>query len=388
MRLMLPLAAALLLQAPTQTAAPGKLRWVPNPTRTTKGWVADPARHLQPTTVAAIDSVAFALERETSAELAVVVLDSLDGLEPADAALLLHRRWGVGKRDRNNGLVFLWSPALRKLHVSVGYRLEGVLPDARVGRILDEVVLPRFRRDSFDVGVLNGVKALAAAAREETAWNASTGVPAYHPELAPEVAEAPAFQPLQGVGSEPSRERGNPLPWLLGIGASLLAAVAWVFRQRHRPPACPNAHGPMTRLDEQQDDARLAGEERIEEQIGSIDYDVWTCGQCDAVVVKPWTRWFSGHEQCSRCRRRTLKTTERTLRPATTSSEGLVEVTTRCANCGAYSIRRLETPRQSTSSGSSFGGSGGGGGFGGGGGGGGSSFGGGSAGGGGAGRSY
>jgi uncharacterized protein len=383
----LAVAAALLLQAPAQ--APGKLRWVPNPTRTTRGWVSDPARHLRPATVAAIDSVIFALERETSAEMAVVVIDSLDGLEPADAALLLHRRWGVGKRDRNNGLVFLWSPALRKLHVSVGYRLEGVLPDARVGRILDEVVLPRFRADSFDLGVLNGVKALAAATREEVAWNAGTGVPAYHPELAPEVVEAPvSAQPLRGAPTASTplrRDRGNPLPWLLGAAAAILGAVTWIFRRRHRPPACPRGHGAMTRLDEQHEDARLSPEERVEEQLGSIDYDVWTCARCDAVVVKPWTKWFSGYTRCDRCRRLTVRTTERTLRSATTMSEGLVEVTKRCGNCGAYDVRTHTTPRivpssSSSSSGSSFGGGGGGGG--------GSSFGGGSAGGGGAGRSY
>ena len=383
---LLAIAAVLLLQSATPQDAPGKRRWVPNPTRTTRGWVADPAHHLRPATVAAIDSVVFALERETSAEMAVVVIDSLDGLEPADAALLLHRRWGVGKRDRNNGLVFLWSPALRKLHVSVGYRLEGVLPDARVGRILDEVVLPRFRRDSFDLGMLNGAKALAAAAREETTWNASTGVPAYHPELAPEVAETPAVQPLQGAPSgTSSRDDSNVLGSLLGIGAALLAVVYWIFRRRYRPPRCPRGHGPMTRLAEQRDDAHLAGEERIEEQVGSIDYDVWTCGQCDAVTVKPWTKWFSGYERCSRCKRRTLKTTQRTLRAATEESHGLVEVTTRCANCGRYDVRRVETPRISSSSGSSSFGGDGGGGFSGGGG---SSFGGGSAGGGGAGRGY
>ena len=392
MRTTLALAAVLLLQAPAQapTQAPGKLRWVPNPTRTTKGWVSDPARHLQPATVAAIDSLVFALERETSAELAVVVIDSLDGLEPADAALLLHRRWGVGKRDRNNGLVFLWSPALRKLHVSVGYRLEGVLPDARVGRILDEVVLPRFRRDSFDLGMLNGVKALAAATREEVAWNASTGVPAYHPELAPEVAEVPAPQGVVALPPAPRDGSSGPLWGMLGLAAAVVGGLTWIFRRRHAPPRCPRGHGAMTRLDEKQDDARLAAEERIEEQVGSIDYDVWTCAQCDAVVVKPWTKWFSGYTRCDRCQRLTVKTTERTLRSATTMSEGLVEVTKRCVNCGAYDIRRHETPRISTSSGgSSFSGGGGGGGGGGfGGGGGGSSFGGGSAGGGGAGRGY
>src|SRR5689334_25283554 len=104
-----------------------RLSWVHNPRETNGSWVADPAHHLATFTVQSIDGIINALDRDKSIEMAVVVLDSLDGLEPADAALLLHRRWGVGKRQRDNGIVFLWSPKLRKLHVSVGYGLEGVL---------------------------------------------------------------------------------------------------------------------------------------------------------------------------------------------------------------------------------------------------------------------
>src|SRR5215831_1895803 len=177
------LAAFLLGAAPQQSAKPrtDRLQWVPNPTLTTHGWVSDPAHHLSPETVRRIDSTIFALERATSNEMAVVVIDSLDGLEPSDAALLLHRRWGVGKRDRNNGIVFLWSPALRKVYVSVGYRLEGVLPDGRVGRIEDEQILPRFRAGDFNGGVLAGVIALAATAAGDTSFVNSRAAPAYHP---------------------------------------------------------------------------------------------------------------------------------------------------------------------------------------------------------------
>src|SRR5690348_16461010 len=166
--------ATLLLQATLSTGKSGRLSWVRNPRETNGSWVADPAHHLAKPTVQSIDGIISALNLEKSIEMAVVVLDSLDGLDPADAALLLHRRWGVGKRQRDNGIVFLWSPALRKTHVSVGYGLEGVLPDARVGRILDESVLPSFRAGNFDEGILQGVEKLAEAAREETAWRPET----------------------------------------------------------------------------------------------------------------------------------------------------------------------------------------------------------------------
>src|SRR5206468_8322319 len=163
---MINLLAALLLLF--QQQADSRLAWVPNPRRDNGGWVSDPARHLKPETVAEINAEISTLEHETTAEIAVAVLDSLSGFTPSQAAFVLHRGWGVGKATRDNGLVLLWSPALRQVHVSVGYGLEGVLPDARVGRIQRETMLPLFRKKEFDAGMIAGVHALAGAAREET----------------------------------------------------------------------------------------------------------------------------------------------------------------------------------------------------------------------------
>ena len=375
------LAALLLGAAAQQSASPraDRLRWVPNPTQTTHGWVSDPAHHLSAETVRRIDSTIFAFERATSNEMAVVVIDSLDGLEPGDAALLLHRRWGVGKGDRNNGIVFLWSPALRKVYVSVGYRLEGVLTDGRVGRIEDEAILPRFRAGDFDGGVLAGVIALATVAAGDTSFVNSKSAPAYHP---------PA--PDAGVASAPNapREPGRPF-WPISIvftvGAAVAALLVW---RAKRPPRCPNGHGPMARLSQEAEAAKLSREERLEEELKSVNYDVWVCRQCPETTVVPHKAWFSSYRRCDHCGRRTSLAKSTTLIPATQVNEGLVEVTTDCRNCGAHDVARHMTPRLPTpstsssgssgfsSSGSSGGSSGG------------SSFGGGSAGGGGAGRSY
>ena len=377
--------AFLLGVTPQQSASrkADRLRWVPNPTRTTHGWVSDPAHHLAPETVRRIDSTIFALERATSDEMAVVVIDSLDGLEPSDAGLLLHRRWGVGKRDRNNGIVFLWSPALRQVYVSVGYRLEGVLPDARLGRIEDEAVLPRFRAGDFDGGVLAGVIALAAVAAGDTSFVNSA--------IAPRITRRrllPLSRPRQARRHMSRRDRP----------ASSRCSYRWSRRvragrvARPRAPRCPDGDGPMQRLPEETEDAKLSREEQLEEELRSVNYDVWVCRQCPETKVVPHEAWFTSYRRCERCERRTSLAKSTTLIPATTINEGLVEVTTDCRNCGAHGVSRHTTPRlppPSTSSsdsggfsssgfsGGSSSGSGGG-----------SSFGGGSAGGGGAGRSY
>src|SRR5436305_1584094 len=357
------LATSLLLQIATSTAQDKRLTWVPNP-RATNGWVADPAHHLSTSTVQSINAAIDQLQRDKSIEMAVVVVDSLDGLDPADAALLLHRRWGVGNRQRDNGMVFLWSPALHKTYVSVGYGLEGVLPDARVGRIFDESVLPAFRANNFDRGMLQGVQKLADAAREETAWRPSAIAPG-RPTTAARTSRAPnawLFAPLGVLG-------------LLGAGM----AVPWM--RRRRPRRCPNGHGKMRLLSETEDDAMLTREEGLEERLGSVDYDVWVCPQCDQRLVIPYRKWFSKYQDCPNCLRRTCETRSVTLRTATTLSTGERAVYRQCQSCGFKDERRELIPRVVETSSSGSGGSGGGGG-------GGSSFGGGSAGGGGAGRSY
>lgn len=337
-----------------------KLRWVPNPRTSAGSWVADPAQHLRVESRAVIDSTISALERETTAEIAVVVIDSLDGLEPADAALLLHRRWGVGKRARDNGILLLWSPALRKVYVAVGYGLEGVLPDARAGRIQDQSILPRFRAGDFDGGLIAGVAALAAAAREET-YSGLTRAAA---------------------GVSPRKNLGGVLAGILGLFA-FAGAAFWLALGRY-PRRCPKGHGFMKRLSEQADNAHLDAPSVLEEKLGSVDYDVWACTRCDATKVVPHRKLFSGYHPCPKCKRRTLKRTSRQLVAPTYSATGTREVTESCKNCGHASQRRETIPmlvRSSSGSSSSGGWSSGGGG-------GGSSFGGGSSGGGGAGRSY
>lgn len=368
------LSASLVLQIATSTAQDKRLAWVPNPRATNGNWVADPSHHLSKGTVQSINATIDALQRDKSVEMAVVVLDSLDGLDPADAALLLHRRWGVGNRQRDNGMVFLWSPKLRKTYVSVGYGLEGVLPDARVGRIFDESVLPSFRANDFDAGMLQGVQKLADAAREEKAWRPASITPGRATSVAPATAQ---------TGEKQSRGKTAlflaPLGLLVLVGGSMGAGRMW----RRRPRRCPAGHGRMRLLSEAEDDAMLTREEGLEERLGSVDYDVWVCPKCDQRLVIPYKKWFTKYSTCPKCNRRTCETITVTVRAPTTVSVGERIISCDCQNCDFKDSRREIIPRVVESSSSSGGssGSGGGGGSG-------SGFGGGSAGGGGAGRSY
>src|SRR6185436_2536337 len=101
------------------------------------------------------------------AEMAVVVINSLDGLSVEEFAVKLFELWGIGKKNRDNGLLLLWSTGDRRVRVEVGYGLEGTLPDGKVGGILDTYVMPKFKAGDFDQGLIDGVDALVRVARAE-----------------------------------------------------------------------------------------------------------------------------------------------------------------------------------------------------------------------------
>ena len=341
-----------------------RVRWVPNPRVANGTWVSDPAGRLSPLARDSINALIAALERETTSEIAVVVAESLSAMEPQLFALSLHRAWGVGKAAADNGIVLLWAPNERQTYVSVGTGLEGVLSDRRTGRILDEHLIPAFRRQAWDEGVYATVAALAAAAREET-----------NPRAAPR--------------RESDSGRGFPKPLagiLLGLGGigGIAGGGLWYRRwKRLRPRKCARCGTVMRRLDEVKDDDHLDQGDKAEERERSVDWDVWECPSCHATLKIPYTRTFSGDEACPKCKRRTARAgARRTLTAATTVSSGTAAVDHLCSHCGHSWITTETIPRISTTSssgGSSSGGSSSGGG---------SGFGGGSARGGGAGRSY
>ena len=79
-----------------------------------------------------------------------------------EAAVKLFELWGIGKKNKDNGLLLLWSTGDRRVRIEVGYGLEGALPDGKVGAILDTYVIPKFKAGDFDQGLIDGVDAVVA----------------------------------------------------------------------------------------------------------------------------------------------------------------------------------------------------------------------------------
>jgi len=97
-----------------------------------------------------------AVEAATGAQLALVTLPSLDGEPVEDVANLLYRKWGVGKKETNEGALLLIAIAERRTRLEVGYGLEPVIPDGYAGSMLREM------RPALRAGDIGGAMASAA----------------------------------------------------------------------------------------------------------------------------------------------------------------------------------------------------------------------------------
>jgi uncharacterized protein len=127
-----------------------------------QGWVSDFAGILSDNTRAQISGLLDDTEESTGAEIAVVTVSSLEGMTLEEYAVRLFKKWGVGKKEQDNGVLFLIAPNERKVRIEVGYGLEPVITDSRAGDIIRETVLPFFRAGDYDQGILQGSMQIAA----------------------------------------------------------------------------------------------------------------------------------------------------------------------------------------------------------------------------------
>lgn len=130
-------------------------------------YVLDQAGVMSSDTKSAIINTSQELARQTKAQVAVVTLSSLEGQTIEEVGLQIGRQWQLGDAQLNNGVLILVVPSARQSRIEVGYGLEGALPDGKTGRIQDDYMLPYFRTDDYDQGLLNGYKAVVAEVARE-----------------------------------------------------------------------------------------------------------------------------------------------------------------------------------------------------------------------------
>lgn len=115
----------------------------------------------------ALEKKLVTFDDSTSTQIAVIIIESLEGAEISEYALQIGRSWGVGGADYNNGVVLLIAKSDRKINISTGYGVEGALPDITCKHIIDEIIKPNFRGNDYYRGINEGTDAIIKAVKGE-----------------------------------------------------------------------------------------------------------------------------------------------------------------------------------------------------------------------------
>lgn len=125
-------------------------------------YVTDPDGILSAAATDSIDRMLYALEQQTGIETVVAVVPSIGDEDCFDFSHRLLNEWGVGKKEKNNGLVILLVTDQRCIQFYTGYGLEGDLPDAIAKRIQTQDMIPYLKNGNWDAGMVAGVRAVCA----------------------------------------------------------------------------------------------------------------------------------------------------------------------------------------------------------------------------------
>lgn len=100
-------------------------------------------------------------EQETTDQIAIATLTSLEPYENIDDySLDLANYWGFGQKNKNNGILIALGKGLRKIRIQNGYGIEERLTDMETKRIIDDIMIPEFKKDKYYEGLKKGLEAI------------------------------------------------------------------------------------------------------------------------------------------------------------------------------------------------------------------------------------
>ncbi len=342
-------------------------------------FVSDPMNLLSPDVRDEADRRLKTLRDSTSAEVAVAIVPSLGDYTVEEYAEKLFTSWGIGKKDKDNGLLILISPGSRKARIQTGYGMEGIIPDMRAREIIDRSIIPAMKKNDLDAAVEGSVADVCEIisdpenAAEIYSSQKMTGETA---EKAKEVrAMFTTVVSLTAAGcwlallimlivrwsqlrkasyynkAQAWRQALVPAAILtffsIGTGLPLLI-IFWINyrRSRNHTIHCRRCGTKMKKLNEKEDNLFLLPGQDLEERLGSIDYDVWKCPECGEVERFAFRNPHTPYTPCPQCGTMAYhKVVERiTKMPTLIEGESVSEY--RCEYCGHNHQERRRIPCQ------------------------------------------
>ena len=341
-------------------------------------FVSDNAGVLSAASTARVDSLLSSAWSASSAEPVVVIVPDLSGEDIDTYATDLFELWGIGKKDRDNGVLMLISTGDRKACIRTGYGAEEFMPDVLAANIIRNVMAPRFRQGDYDTGIVEATQVLTAAlsspearealmsqiANDASARSAAGGdTDFFHTYIVLAAVAAGALlllvvmtflearrKPTSQAYGELERYRLLTLVvGVLGLGIPLVAYLVLVLLMRHirlHKRLCPHCSTRMERVDEDNDNNYLTQAQDAEEHLDSVDYDVWLCPSCGETDIIPYVNPRKNYTECPVCHARACTlVNRRTLRQPTERMEGQGVEEYACLNCRHRSQRLFTIPK-------------------------------------------
>lgn len=343
-------------------------------------FVSDPAGLLSPGATSQINGMIARMQGQTTAEMAVAVVPNLGDLEVETYAERLFTKWGIGKADKDNGVLLLISPGSRATRIQTGYGAEGVLPDGVCAKIIRRDIVPYMRDGDLDSAAVHATSAICNVLTD----------PAYAEELmskqklSPEaqidhealrntffgvvaiiiitalvwavcMAAATRRKLKNSSNFQKAKEWRSRLKYLglLAVLSALTALPVFLYalaayrRNRNRTHVCDRCGAKMKKLDEQTDNLYLDPSQDLEERLGSVDYDVWLCPECGEVEKYPFKEEKSDYKECPVCGTRAYHMVyDRVDRHPTTRRPGLGTRVWHCEYCGHNHDDHYQIPRR------------------------------------------
>lgn len=170
--------------------------------------VVDAANLLDPAQEAALNAKLKGIQATSGHQVAVATIPDLEGRDIADYGYRLGRAWGLGSKEKDNGVVLIVAPNERRMRIEVGYGLEPVLTDAYSSVIVNMVMIPQFKAGDYPAGIDAGVDAIAQQI-----------------QLPPEQAAARAAQAQAAAQARQSEGGGMPGAFILLIFIGLFVVL-------------------------------------------------------------------------------------------------------------------------------------------------------------------
>ncbi len=342
-------------------------------------YVADPGGLVSPDVKTRVNSMLYDLRGRTSAEVVVAVVPSIGDVPIEDFSERLFQRWGLGKSDKDNGVLILIAMSQKMSRIQTGYGVEGVLPDISARKIIERDIVPNMREGNLDMAVMASASDVAKVLTDPVAaeelksarrdvWEEPAS-PISSDTIWSFVSWLVVVLGLFSIGlfcydlfnSRGKDRYRKSMIWyahrkaywvlaLCSLGIGLLPALLaeWMYRRtRNKPMKCQVCGSKMKKLSEDEDNELLNDSQDFEERLNTVDYDVWECPTCGSVERYPFPTKQMKYTECPNCHTIAMcLVRDHTLVPATTRRAGEGEKVYECQFCHHQNRRRYSIPKR------------------------------------------